>query len=83
MTFTPEVTLASDREFRLRLVYGQVSIGWLWLIPSFHSFPLTLPNEQIDFTKGPLVGISLVDVKVELSEPLEPSKTSDSNESKG
>lgn len=54
-----------DRECRLRIVYGQVSVGWLWFVPSFHIFPLTVKNEDIDFTKGASVGVSLIDVKVE------------------
>ncbi|TIB81273.1 phosphatases II [Wallemia mellicola] len=67
LTFNPNVTLTSSRECRLRLVFGQFSVGWIWFIPGFHIFPLVLTNEQIDFTKGSVVGISLVDVKLELT----------------
>lgn len=62
------VVLDATREVRLRLYMGQVFMGWLWFIPSFHmssdsdNTTLTLVRKEIDFPLG--MGRSIVDVQI-------------------
>ncbi|KDQ60191.1 hypothetical protein JAAARDRAFT_32572 [Jaapia argillacea MUCL 33604] len=68
------IVLDAEREFRMKLYMGQVFMGWLWLIPSFHmphnepgaSGPvhLTFAKKDIDFPLG--LGSSIIDLDVTL-----------------
>ncbi|KAK7467326.1 Telomerase protein component 1 [Stygiomarasmius scandens] len=74
------VVLDAAREVRVKLYMGQVFMGWLWFIPTFHmpqppasttsTAKLLLSKTEIDFPLG--VGSSIIDVEISL-EWLKPS----------
>ncbi|KAL0069598.1 Telomerase protein component 1 [Marasmius tenuissimus] len=71
------VVLDAAREVRVKLYMGQIFMGWLWFVPTFHmpqppptnghpSEPTTikLTRKELDFPLG--VGSSIVDVEITL-----------------
>ncbi|KAG6853409.1 hypothetical protein C0991_004640 [Blastosporella zonata] len=65
------VVLDAGREVRIKLYMGQVFMGWLWLVPTFHMAPasegptkLRLTRKELDFPLG--LGSAIVDVEIEM-----------------
>ncbi|KAK7042977.1 Telomerase protein component 1 [Paramarasmius palmivorus] len=63
------VILDANREVRVKLYMGQVFMGWLWLVPSFHMpsdskerTTLKLTRKEVDFPLG--IGKDIVDVEI-------------------
>ncbi|KAL4068594.1 hypothetical protein V8B97DRAFT_1973684 [Scleroderma yunnanense] len=65
-----EIIIHANRELRLKLFWGQVTLGWIWCIPAFHISPdsttstIVFTCSEIDFAVG--MGKALVDVEVQL-----------------
>ncbi|KAJ3862635.1 phosphatases II [Lentinula novae-zelandiae] len=74
------VVLDAGREVRVKLYMGQVFMGWLWFIPTFHmpqpppysdppqpsniSSKFVLQRKELDFALG--IGSSIIDVEISL-----------------
>ncbi|KAG6873887.1 hypothetical protein C0995_009666 [Termitomyces sp. Mi166 len=65
------IVLDAGREVRIKLYMGQVFMGWLWLIPTFHMTPasegstkLCLTRKELDFPLG--LGKAIIDVEIEM-----------------
>ncbi|KAG6909919.1 hypothetical protein DXG01_014439 [Tephrocybe rancida] len=65
------VVLDAGREVRIKLYTGQVFMGWLWLVPTFHMAPvsdgptkLRLTRKELDFPLG--LGSAIIDVEIEM-----------------
>ncbi|KAF8067782.1 hypothetical protein FPV67DRAFT_1669665 [Lyophyllum atratum] len=65
------VVLDAGREVRVKLYMGQVFMGWLWFIPTFHMSPASsgpttfrLTRKELDFPLG--LGSGIVDVEIQM-----------------
>lgn len=71
------ITVDAMREVRVKLYMGQVPMGWIWFIPSFHMTPpttdisapqmvhLKLTKSDVDFHLGPGAWILDIDISLE------------------
>ncbi|KAF8999075.1 hypothetical protein BDQ17DRAFT_1361279 [Cyathus striatus] len=74
------IILDASREVRVKLYMGQVFMGWLWLIPTFHmsqpppstsQAPVQSTSEMLMFTRTDLdfpvgIGADIIDVQIKL-----------------
>ncbi|KAG6880011.1 hypothetical protein C0992_008218 [Termitomyces sp. T32_za158] len=65
------IVLNAGREVRIKLYMGQVFMGWLWLIPTFHMKTASegpthfrLKRKELDFPLG--LGSAIIDVEIEM-----------------
>ncbi|KAI6099500.1 hypothetical protein EDD16DRAFT_1497475 [Pisolithus croceorrhizus] len=64
------IIVHANRELRLKIFWGQTTLGWFWFIPAFHISPDVASSEvvftrsEIDFAMG--MGKSLVDVNISM-----------------
>ncbi|KAI6107830.1 hypothetical protein EV401DRAFT_1871251 [Pisolithus croceorrhizus] len=64
------IIVHANRELRLKIFWGQATLGWFWFIPAFHISPdvassaVVFTGSEIDFAIG--MGKSLVDVNISM-----------------
>ncbi|KAG6868640.1 hypothetical protein C0993_012684 [Termitomyces sp. T159_Od127] len=65
------IVLDAGREVRIKLYMGQVFMGWLWFIPTFHMKPtsegptrFSLKRKELDFPLG--LGSAIIDVEIKM-----------------
>jgi len=65
------VVLDACREVRIKLYMGQVFMGWMWFIPTFHMLPaeagptgFSLRRKELDFSLG--IGSAIIDLEITL-----------------